>query len=189
MSMDRKLSKITQSLIAMTAALLLAACAATSTQKSPGEAVDDAGITSKVKVALADDPQTKARQIDVTTFRGVVQLNGFVDTATAKTEATRVARSVEGVQEVHNNLTVKASDRTAGEVIDDTAITAKVKAALIGNNETKARQINVTTREGVVQLSGFVDDEQEKYMAENVARGVNGVQDVMNDLEVRQMNP
>jgi hyperosmotically inducible protein len=180
---------MTRTLAALVAAIVLAACAATPTQKSSGEVVDDAGITSKVKVALADDPQTKARQIDVTTFRGVVQLNGFVDSTTAKSEATRVARTVEGVQEVHNNLTVKTTDRTAGEVIDDTAITAKVKAALIGNDQTKAREINVTTREGVVQLSGFVDDEQEKYMAENVARGVNGVHDVNNDLEVRKMNP
>ena len=186
--MDRKLN-IAETLVALVATLVLAACAATTTQKSPGEFVDDAGVTSGVKVALADDPQTKARKIDVTTFRGVVQLNGFVDSQAAKDQATKVARTVEGVQDVHNNLTVQATDRTPGEVVDDTAITAKVKAALIGNDETKARQINVTTREGVVQLSGFVDDEQEKYMAENVARGVNGVQDVMNDLEVRQMNP
>jgi hyperosmotically inducible protein len=180
---------MTRTLAALVAAVVLAACAATPTQKSPGEVMDDAGVTSRVKTALVNDPQTKARQIDVTTFRGVVQLNGFVDSQTSKDEATRVARSVQGVQEVHNNLTVKATDRTAGEVIDDTTITAKVKAALIGNDETKAREINVTTREGVVQLSGFVDDAQEKYMAENVARGVNGVQKVMNDLEIRKMNP
>jgi hyperosmotically inducible protein len=189
MSMDRKASNIAETLVALVATLALAACAATATRKSPGEFVDDAGITSSVKVALADDPQTKARQIDVTTFRGVVQLNGFVDSEAAKDRAGAVARSVAGVGDVHNNLNVQATGRTAGEVIDDTAITAKVKAALVGNDETKARQINVTTREGVVQLSGFVDDEQEKYVAENVARGVNGVEDVMNDLEVREMNP
>jgi len=167
------------------AAFMLGACASTPTQESTGEHIDDAAITAKVNSALIEDPQVKARQVDVETARGVVQLNGFVDTAAAKDRATSVARSVTGVQQVHNNLVVQTSERTVGAVVDDATITAKVKTALIGNEETKAHQINVSTRQGVVQLSGFVDDSGEKQTAEMLARNVAGVQKVDNQLEVK----
>ena len=64
--------------------LAMVACASTRTQKSPGEQVDDSVTTGRVKAALIADPVTKAHQIDVETFKGTVQLNGFVDTAASK---------------------------------------------------------------------------------------------------------
>lgn len=167
------------------AAFALGACASTPTQESTGEHIDDSAITAKVNTALIEDPQVKARQVDVETARGVVQLNGFVDTTAAKDRATTVARSVPGVQTVHNNLVVQTSERTVGVVVDDATITAKVKTALIGNEATKAHQINVSTRQGVVQLSGFVDDSGEKQTAEMLARNVAGVHSVDNQLEVK----
>ena len=173
---------------ALILAVSLAACVSTRTQESTGEYVDDAGITTRVKTALIEDPQIKARQVDVETFRGVVQLNGFVDSASSRERATTVTRSVSGVQEVHNNLVVQTSDRTVGEVVDDATITAKVKTALIGNADTSAFQINVSTREGVVQLSGFVSDADEKYTAGNLASNVAGVRHVDNELEIKKLN-
>src|SRR5687767_246772 len=122
------------------AAASLAACTATSTQKTAGEQVDDSVLTGKVKAALVADPATKARQIDVETFRGTVQLNGFVDSQEGKDAATRVARSVDGVQKVENNLSVQESSRTAGEAVDDSVLTAKVKAALIADPKVKAHE-------------------------------------------------
>jgi hyperosmotically inducible protein len=154
-------------------------------EETAGTAIDDSGITAKVNTALIDDPTVKARQVDVETSHGVVQLNGFVDSAAAKERATTVARSVEGVQEVHNNLVVQTSDRTVGTVVDDATITAKVKTALIGNADTKAAEINVSTRQGVVQLSGFVDDKAGKDTAGSLAQNVAGVRSVDNQLEVR----
>ena len=74
---------------------------------------------------------------------------------------------------------------TAGRVIDDSAITAKVKSALIADSTTKAYQINVETFQGTVQLSGFVDDAQARQRAEQVAENVEGVRDVNNKLELR----
>jgi hyperosmotically inducible protein len=180
-----RVSTITR-LALIAAALALSACAATRTHESPGEYADDAGITARVKTALVDDQDTKARQIDVETFRGVVQLNGFVDSAPAKLKATEVAQAVPGVKEVHNNLLVRTQERSAGAVVDDSAITTKVKAALIANKTTQAHQIDVATREGVVQLSGFVDDSTEKATAESLARDVAGVRDVRNELEVKK---
>jgi hypothetical protein len=75
--------------------------------------------------------------------------------------------------------------RSTGAYVDDKVITARVEAALIGNEQTKARQISIETYRGVVQLSGFVDSKQSKQVAEQVTRGVKGVVDVKNDLIVR----
>ncbi len=173
----------------LAACVALSACAATSTQRSAGETVDDTVVTARVKAELVDNEQTKARQIEVQTYRGVVQLNGFVDTAAEKSAATRVARSVEGVKEVRNNLEVKqqtgTSERTAGTTVDDATLTAKVKTALVENPGTAARRINVTTYNGVVQLSGFVNSRDEKQEAEQVAQSVSGVRQVRNELEVK----
>ena len=179
-------SFLTTGTVMMTLAAL-AACAGTRTQQSTGEHIDDALITTKVKAALIDDPVTKARQIEVDTFRGTVQLNGFVDSADEKTAASRVTHSVNGVQNVRNNLAVGHTDRAAGAVIDDSVITTKVKAALVAEPTTKARDITVITREGIVQLSGFVDALSEKATAGEVAQGVAGVREVRNDLQIKPL--
>jgi len=75
--------------------------------------------------------------------------------------------------------------RTAGQTMDDGTITAKVKTALIQDPTTKARDINVDTYQGVVQLSGFVDDKAQRSRAVEVARGVNGVKEVRDNLEIK----
>jgi hyperosmotically inducible protein len=170
---------------ALAVAALLAACASSGSQQSAGEYVDDAAVTAKVKAALTDNEEVKARQVDVESYRGVVQLNGFVESADAKSAATRVASNVEGVREVRNNLSVREPERTAGEVVDDGMVTAKVKAALIADPVTKAGQINVDTNGGIVQLSGFVDSSAEKSKATEVARTVEGVRDVQNQLDIK----
>ncbi len=170
------------------ATIVTSACAATSTQRSAGEVVDDGVIGAKVKTALIEDETTKARQIDVSVSRGVVQLGGAVDSQAAKTRAGTLAQNVDGVSEVRNNLTVGTPSRSAGTVIDDATVTARVKAALTANTVTKARQINVETREGVVQLHGFVDSRMEANEAVKEARAVPGVADVRNDLEIKPAN-
>jgi hyperosmotically inducible periplasmic protein len=82
-------------------------CAATPTRESTGEYVDDASITTKVKAALVHDPVVKALDVKVETFKGIVQLSGFVDTPDQKSQAEQVARGVAGVQSVKNNISVK----------------------------------------------------------------------------------
>jgi hyperosmotically inducible protein len=177
--------------IAMMAAAVLAvgtiatACTPTRTVKSAGEQVDDSTITAKVKTELARDPATSAHRIDVETFRGDVQLNGFVPSSEMKAEATRVARKVSGVKKVDNNLRVGEGTRTAGEAVDDTVITAKVKTALATDSTVAAHDVNVETREGVVQLAGFVDSSAQKTQATEVARRIAGVKQVDNQLEVK----
>ena len=94
-------------IIALLTAGLAAACAPTRTERSPGEFMDDSVLTTKVKAALVGDPITQAHQINVETYRGVVELSGFVDSAAEKSAATTVALSVSGTQEVRNNLELK----------------------------------------------------------------------------------
>lgn len=98
-------------------ALMGAAAAACTTTKdegptehaaaNAGRVVDDSVITGKVKAALVADPTTKAHQISVETFQGVVQLSGFVDSSEARSRATQVAQQVEGVKNVKNDLELR----------------------------------------------------------------------------------
>jgi len=166
--------------------LALVGCAPTRTQQAPGEVIDDSVITARVNSALVADPTTKARQIDVQTRRGTVQLNGFVDSSASKARAAELAGRVRGVRSVDNNLLVRDTKTTVGETIDDSVLTGKVKAALIGDPVTKARQISVETLRGVVQLSGFVDSAAERDQATKVAQAVTGVREVRNDLAIKQ---
>ncbi len=85
----------------------LLGCASTPTRESSGEYVDDSTITTKVKASIFNDPALKVLQINVETFKGEVQLSGFVDSAQSKNKAGEVARSVKGVKSVKNNLIVK----------------------------------------------------------------------------------
>jgi len=85
----------------------LVACASTSKQEGTGEYVDDSVITTKVKSLLANDDFLKSFQITVETYKGTVQLSGFVDSQQAIDKASEIARSVKGVKSVKNNLNVK----------------------------------------------------------------------------------
>ncbi len=85
----------------------VAGCASSRTQESTGEYVDDSVTTAKVKAAIAQDSSLSAFQINVETFKGVVQLSGFVDSPEAKSKATKIASRVAGVRSVKNSLVVK----------------------------------------------------------------------------------
>ena len=82
-------------------------CAATATTESTGEYIDDAVITTKVKAAILDQPQLKSSEIKVETFKGTVQLRGSVASQSRIDKAVEVARSVDGVRSVKNDLQLK----------------------------------------------------------------------------------
>ncbi len=85
----------------------LAAYAEEPVKRSPGQYVDDKVITAKVKAALVEDPGVKALQIKVETYEGVVQLSGFVDDPDQITRAADIAKGVEGVKSVKNDLILR----------------------------------------------------------------------------------
>ena len=101
----------------VTPALLLAAllglavggCTSTPSQQPTGEVIDDGVVTAKVKAALVEDPLTKAHQINVETFKGKVQLSGFVESDQARTRALQLTRDVAGVRGVKDAMEVRDS--------------------------------------------------------------------------------
>ena len=85
----------------------LLGCASTSKQEGTGEYVDDTVITGKVKAAIFNEPSLKSAEINVETFKGVVQLSGFVNSREDINKAVRVARGVQGVVSVKNDMRLK----------------------------------------------------------------------------------
>lgn len=94
-------------LAALLSSTVMVGCSSTPTQQSAGQAVDDGVVTAKVKAALVADPVTKAHQINVDTFKGTVQLSGFVETDEARSRALQLARDVDGVKRVKDALEVR----------------------------------------------------------------------------------
>jgi osmotically-inducible protein OsmY len=104
------MTKITRKFAYVFAALIVAlamGCASTAKQESTGQYVDDSVLTTKVKTALFNEPMLKSMEINVKTFKGVVQLSGFVSSAAAQSKAVEVARGVAGVKSVDNDMRLK----------------------------------------------------------------------------------
>ena len=101
---------LTRKLATLAGVLLLATalgCASTAKQEGTGEYVDDTVITTKVKAAIFNEPTLKSAEINVETFKGVVQLSGFVTSQAAESKAVEVARGVAGVKSVKNDMRLK----------------------------------------------------------------------------------
>lgn len=154
-------------------------------QTTVGTEIDDSVITTRVKSALLADDIVKGLDIKVETSKGEVQLSGFVESQDQIDRAIMITKGVEGVKDVDNKMELKAMETSVGEKIDDGIVTTKVKAALLAEEGVNSTDIAVETREGVVQLSGFVDDAAQIEKAGEVTRTVEGVKDVKNDLAVR----
>lgn len=103
----RKLKLIILLLISFSLLPSIMGCAGGKTYESTGEHFDDTVITTKVKASIMGDSKLKVLQIGVETFRGVVQLSGFVNSNEAATRAVNLARRVKGVKQVNNSLIVK----------------------------------------------------------------------------------
>ena len=94
-------------LVGLALITFIAGCAGTSKRESTGEYFDDTTITTKVKAEIFKDPMLKVMQINVESYKGVVQLSGFVDSSMAADKAAQVAESVKGVKAVKNDLVIK----------------------------------------------------------------------------------
>ncbi len=84
-------------------------CTATDSSRGTGEVVDDASLTARVKAALIKDPQVSGTAINVDTYRGVVQLSGFIESEEMARKAVQAAQQVNGVRSVKNNLQTRAA--------------------------------------------------------------------------------
>ena len=170
--------------IIVMAMMTVLGCASTPTQEGTGEYVDDTVITSKVKAAILKEPTLKSAEINVETFKGVVQLSGFVSSTADKSKAIELTRSVKGVKSVKDDMRLKEG---AGNYVDDAVVTSKVKAAILREPTLKSAEINVETSNGVVQLSGFVSSTADKSKAVELAGRVKGVKSVKNDMRLKRL--
>lgn len=171
---------------------LAVALAVTSTITAPAQSadeppsvsdqIDDATLTTRVKTALARDKGLNARAIRVETKDGIVQLSGFVPSTELQTQALETARAVQGVTEVRNDITVRDAQRSEGRAVEDRIIEARVKSSLDDARLGDKGEVNVEVSKGVVQLSGFVANLDEKNRAADAAAGVKGVLDVRNNI-------
>jgi hyperosmotically inducible protein len=151
-----------------------------------GTEIDDSVVTGRVRSALLSDPDVKSFDIKVETRKGQVQLSGFVGSQARVDHAIALTRNVEGVKGVENGMSVMQGKASVGNTFDDGVITAKVKSALLSDPGVKSFDIAIVTRKGQVQLSGYVDNQTQINRAIEVARGVEGVQSIGNEMSVKK---
>lgn len=160
-----------------------------SSDRSFGEVVDDATITSVVKSKLLWSKHTEGMVTNVDTAAGKVTLRGAAESAQAKELAGRLAMNTDGVVAVNNQLvvkgtkatavaTTKAATKEAGRDMSDSWITTKVKSTFMFSNNVKGSDIDVSTKDGVVTLTGKVHSGAERDLAVELANNVRGVKSV-----------
>ena len=158
-------------------------------------AISDAGITMRIDTTYMFNPHLSAMAIDVDTDHGVVTLSGTVPSDVHRDLAVSIAKSADGVRDVHDRLSVDqdiapqpggrpAAGRSFGEAVHDATITASIKMQLATGKGVAAHNINVDTRQGRVILTGQVTSEAERQLAVRIAKDTEGVREVENDLQV-----
>lgn len=166
-----------------------------------------AWITAKVQSQFFLNPELKPWRIDVdTSSSGVVTLSGKIDSEDDRAEALRIARSTEGVTRVNDNLRIEAQTAAttgtarerardagreakeaasrAGDKIEDGWITMKIQAKYFVDDDVRARNVDVETKDGMVTLKGSVQSEGERQQAVSIARNTDGVTMVHDNLVV-----
>jgi len=155
---------------------------AQSADRSYGEVVDDASITSAVQSKLQWSRHADGLAADVVTTRGKVKLTGSANSADAREAAGKLAMNTHGVHAVDNLLLVNAGKMSAGKAegadIADGWITTKVKSTFMYSNNVKGSDIGVSTKAGIVKLSGKTDGGAERALAIELAGNVRGVKSV-----------
>lgn len=147
----------------------------------------DAWIRMKVHAALLFHRNVNAGKTDVEVVQGVVILRGDAESMAQKELTAEYAKDVVGVREVKNEMTVvKAVEKPSGvaEDIDDASITAQVKTVLLAHRSTSALRTEVTTKNGVVTVSGRAKNAAEKSLASKLINDVHGVKSVENEMTI-----
>ena len=152
-------------------------------EKTP---INDSWLTSKTKIALFADARVKGSEINVETTQGVVVIRGKVDSDAAKQAAEGIAKGIDGVKTVKNDLKVVAPSKREAVEEKDEAITARVQKKIAKDSHLKKADIAVQTNAGVVSLTGEVKDITTSANASWTVWFVPGVKSVKNDLMVKE---
>jgi len=144
----------------------------------------DTWLKMKVQTALVFHSNVNARKTEVSVKNGVVTLKGKANSQAQKELTAEYAKDVEGVKGVKNEMTIAKSDDTIGEKIDDASITAQVKMTLMMHKSTGVIRTSVTTKNGVVTLSGQAKNDAERDLVTKLAEDVEGVNSVVNKMTI-----
>jgi hyperosmotically inducible protein len=150
--------------------------------------MNDSWLTAKTKIALFADPRIKGGQIDVESTAGQVMIRGKVDSIVAKHAAEDIAKGINGVKSVKNDLEVVTPSTRQDVQAEDTAITASIKERITKDKDARLEKagIGIQTNAGVVSLTGEVPDIITSAHASWTARQVPGVKSVKNDLTLKE---
>jgi hyperosmotically inducible protein len=181
----------TRYVLTLCTALVLGAALITGSANALGKAdektpINDSWLTSKAKIALFADARVKGSEVNVETTQGLMMIRGKVDSDAAKQAAEGIAKGIDGVKSVKNELQVVAPSKR--EAIDDKddAITTRVNDQIAKDSYLKKAGIHAQTNAGVVSLSGEVQDLMSSAQASWIAWQVPGVKSVKNDLTVKE---
>jgi osmotically-inducible protein OsmY len=210
------MAKLIRCGMALLAVMAMGTSASAQATRDATAMMNDAWITTQIHAKYFLDPDIKGRDINVDTTAGVVTLRGEVHSAAEHNNALAKARATEGVKQVIDKLAitpgdrpmtaeirdkaaaslprdkeqVKAQAKTAadrvGKEISDTWITTQVQAMYFLDRDVKGMQISVTTKGGLVTLTGAVDSETARQKAISDARSIEGVKQVVDKLSVRK---
>lgn len=158
----------------------------TKADTSVGTEINDSVITTKVKSALLKDIGLESLNIKVETRKSEVQLSGFVHNQSQIDRALAIARQVENVKQVHNKMDIETKDTNIGDKINDGVITTKVKASLFSDSIIENSDISVVTRDGEVQLSGFVENQAQIDRAIELAGKITNVKKILNEMSIKK---
>ena len=168
------------------ASALIAALGTAVSKASEKTRVNDSWLAATTKIALFADPRVKGGPVYVEAKQGLVMLRGTVDSHVAKNASEDVAKGLDGVKGVKNDLMVVAPSRRVAVRDDDAAITARVKHHIIKESRLKSTDIDVKTNAGVVSLTGEVSSIVNSAQASWTAWQVYGVKAVQNDLTLKE---
>lgn len=171
---------------------LLAVAVPAQGRDAPVENRADIWIKTDLITSYAVNQNLSAFKLDVDVNNGVVTLGGAVKGETERNLAVEMARGTDGVTDVKDNIRVdpKASagksskNSSAGQSLDDAGVTARVKAKLLWNRHTDGLSVKVDTVNGVTTLTGHVDTDAQRDLAEQLTKNTSGVKSVKNSLTV-----
>jgi len=158
-------------------------------QRSWRQRIDDMTVAASVRSRLLYNKEFKGAKIGVASELGVVSLYGLVATEDQKERIGKIADETHGVIEVKNELTVRAKEdmnalATVGRAVSDEWVEKRVETAIALNRHIRVRGLDVEVDDDVCILTGTVDSDEEKDLAEAVALSIYGVQEVRNEINI-----
>jgi len=153
-------------------------------ERSLGNRVDDAAISSRIDTRLIAEKDLPSRWISAEVIAGQVVLTGYLPRQEQIDRAVYICRHISGVRSVRSEI--KLGEPPAGELLSDTWITTKVKRELFNDKEVSGFSIHVETVDGKVYLQGIIGNSLQRQRATTLAKSVKGVTSVVNLLRIKR---